>query len=644
MPGAPGTAHPARSTPSPAPHHAPGFRQSLPGAELSSAELGWPGRAGGGSAELGAAPREWLRCPGSAGGPAMGSGRCCSLLLVLVVLVVLLELPAAWGDCGPLPNISHAEPRGDAKHQQSFSVGSTVTFACVPGYTKLPFLSNIIQCLSNSRWSSLPEFCGRSCPTPRSVQFATLSPEDKMQNFYAVNTTVRYICHLAYENTTAQLPTSTCLDNLTWTEVPELCQKKSCGIPANPEHGQVILKDILKDHLLGGTARVVCDHGYRLKGASPSIRCLLEGNKAVWSPLPACQVISCPPPPAIPHGQHSGNSSGEFVLGSVTTYTCEPGLELVGQDTLRCTGDSGDSGDSGTWSGAPPACRVRTTAETNQTKPSEENPYWLASILIPSCIVPPVALGILAGIIVRRKENEKHSYNVNSQKQEVKGRDAAMHLEVMDEKKLPKPWNSYFCHTGKCHVCPSCEEQLHSALAPLSEPPHHGCAACQDWLSSQPQKPRSYSVPSVGDGDSQSPAGTSSPAMDVDMFRADGTGGAAPWRSEAEQPMDHQSDHICPTCESWLRAHTGQGDSRAVTPGERQHKGPQGPVCPPCTDRQLLSLIHGDTASSPVCPLAGQGTPAHLVPPHSPGCHLCPVCSLPSHAHLCQPQRLAPDG
>ncbi|NXA01801.1 DAF2 factor, partial [Nesospiza acunhae] len=161
------------------------------------------------------------------------------------------------GDCGPLPNISHAEPRGDTKHQQSFSVGSTVTFGCVPGYTKLASFSDTIRCLSNSHWSSLPEFCGRDCPTPRPVPFAALSPEDKMQNFYAVNTTVRYICRQGYENTTAQPPTSTCLDNLTWTEVPELCQKKSCGIPANPDHGQVILKD----HLLGATARVVCDRG-----------------------------------------------------------------------------------------------------------------------------------------------------------------------------------------------------------------------------------------------------------------------------------------------------------------------------------------------------------------------------------------------
>lgn len=60
-------------------------------------------------------------------------------------------------------------------------------------------------------------------------------------------------------------------------------------------------------------------------------------------------ALSCPPPPAIPQGQHSGNSSGEFVFGSVTTYRCEPGLELLGQDTLLC-------GDNGTWTGALPSC------------------------------------------------------------------------------------------------------------------------------------------------------------------------------------------------------------------------------------------------------------------------------------------------
>ncbi|KFR16504.1 hypothetical protein N306_00485, partial [Opisthocomus hoazin] len=95
------------------------------------------------------------------------------------------------------------------------------------------------------------------CPSPPRVLFARISREDETQNFYAVGTTVKYICRPGYENTGDQLPTSTCLDNLTWAEVPELCRRKSCGIPANPEHGNVIVNN----HLVGGTAEVVCNHG-----------------------------------------------------------------------------------------------------------------------------------------------------------------------------------------------------------------------------------------------------------------------------------------------------------------------------------------------------------------------------------------------
>ncbi|KFV91383.1 hypothetical protein N327_03824, partial [Fulmarus glacialis] len=95
------------------------------------------------------------------------------------------------------------------------------------------------------------------CPSPPRVRFARISQEDETQNFYAVDITVKYICRLGYENTTDQLPTSTCLDNLTWSEVPELCQRKSCGVPANPEHGKVITND----HLFGAKADVVCNRG-----------------------------------------------------------------------------------------------------------------------------------------------------------------------------------------------------------------------------------------------------------------------------------------------------------------------------------------------------------------------------------------------
>ncbi|KFP25653.1 hypothetical protein N325_00291, partial [Colius striatus] len=95
------------------------------------------------------------------------------------------------------------------------------------------------------------------CPSPPRLPFARISQEDGMQNYFAVGSRVRYTCRPGYENSTDQLPTSTCLDNLTWSQVPELCQRKSCGVPANPEHGKVIAKD----HLFLAKAEVVCNRG-----------------------------------------------------------------------------------------------------------------------------------------------------------------------------------------------------------------------------------------------------------------------------------------------------------------------------------------------------------------------------------------------
>ncbi|XP_056217713.1 membrane cofactor protein isoform X3 [Falco biarmicus] len=420
----------------------------------------------------------------------MGSGRRRSPLPALLVLLVLLVLPpAAWSDCGPLPTISHAEPPEDSKHQGSFSVGSRITYSCHRGYIKRPLLSDTIQCLTNSQWSNLPEFCGRSCLSPPRVHFARISQEDEIKNFYAVNVTVKYNCRPGYENTTAQLPTSMCLDDLSWSEVPELCRRKSCGIPENPEYGKVITSD----HLFGARAEVVCNRGYTLKGASRIIRCSIRGSEVGWSQLPTCQAISCSPPPAIRNGTHNGSGTEEFTYNSVVMYTCEPGLQLVGNETLHCTTENQVDG---VWSESPPECRVSTTAATNQTKPSEEkiggNPYWLVSILIPSCIV---ALGILAGIIMRCNDNKIQSYDMGLQKHEMKGRDPPTHPKGPDDEKQPLPWHSYFCHTTSCHVCPTCEEQLHAALAPHAEPPHRGCAACEDWLSTQPGTPRTLLGP-----------------------------------------------------------------------------------------------------------------------------------------------------
>ncbi|XP_035755820.1 complement decay-accelerating factor [Egretta garzetta] len=442
---------------------------------------------------------------------------------ILVVSVGTDVSRMASGDCGPLPNINHAEPPEDVKHRERFPVGFKVTYRCLAGYSKLPLLSDTMQCLANTEWSNLQEFCGRSCSSPPRVRFARLSEEDGIQNFYAVNTVVTYVCRSGYENATDQLPTSTCLDNVTWSAVPELCRRKSCGVPANPEHGKVIAND----HLFGARANVVCDHGYVLKGASTFIFCSLVGDKVAWSQLPACQAITCPPPLAIPSGKHNSNGMEKFTYSSLVTYSCDPGLQLVGNETLHCTTENGVNG---IWSGPPPKCRavVSTAATTNQTTPLEEKAegslLWLVGVFVPVFLV----LGIPAGIMVKRKFSRKDNYNMQLQKHKMGGRGPLMHPKRTDDKKQPVPWRSYFCHTTSCHVCPTCTL-------------------------------RTYLVPSIDGSESQSPGGTSSPASAAEVLRADGSGGAVLEQSEAEQPMNQKSDqHVCPVCAAPTHAHLCQ--------------------------------------------------------------------------------------
>ena len=52
-----------------------------------------------------------------------------------------------------------------------------------------------------------------------------------------------------------------------------------------------------------------------------------------------------------------GLNSLSYGLGSVATYSCDPGYALVGQTTRTCEDTNGGTVTTGTWSGTPPYCR-----------------------------------------------------------------------------------------------------------------------------------------------------------------------------------------------------------------------------------------------------------------------------------------------
>lgn len=47
-----------------------------------------------------------------------------------------------------------------------------------------------------------------------------------MRNFFPVGTNVSYVCRPGYENSSESSPSSTCLQDLTWSQPAELCRSE----------------------------------------------------------------------------------------------------------------------------------------------------------------------------------------------------------------------------------------------------------------------------------------------------------------------------------------------------------------------------------------------------------------------------------
>uniref|UniRef100_K7F779 Complement decay-accelerating factor-like n=1 Tax=Pelodiscus sinensis TaxID=13735 RepID=K7F779_PELSI len=168
-----------------------------------------------------------------------------------------------------------------------------------------------------------------------------------MKSYYPPGTTVTYVCRPGYEPTEL-MPSATCLENVTWSESPEFCTRKSCPAPEGPKNGRVVDGT---DYLFGTRVNITCNHGFKLRGRN-FIQCVLNGNP--WTQLPTCEAISCLPPLNITHGSHNRLGEEEFIFGSAVTYFCDEGFSLIGEASIHCTTNDQVNGE---WSGQAPECK-----------------------------------------------------------------------------------------------------------------------------------------------------------------------------------------------------------------------------------------------------------------------------------------------
>ncbi|XP_057241285.1 zona pellucida sperm-binding protein 3 receptor-like [Malurus melanocephalus] len=137
---------------------------------------------------------------------------------LLVLLVLVLQPTATLGSQCFVPVIAN----GQLSSAENFTYGSSATLRCEPGFVPLGGTATA-RCTINGRWyPRVPSCVPGQCPFPPPVAYADL----QHRNEFLVGTSLTYSCRHGFTLIPGVSPTITCLQNLTWSPVSQLCQSE----------------------------------------------------------------------------------------------------------------------------------------------------------------------------------------------------------------------------------------------------------------------------------------------------------------------------------------------------------------------------------------------------------------------------------
>ncbi|CAL4133700.1 unnamed protein product [Meganyctiphanes norvegica] len=206
----------------------------------------------------------------------------------------------------------------------SYVVDDEITWSCNEGY----FLEGTAtsNCTQEGTWSSSPPRCRRvSCGVPELPDYSVVNGGDFL---YGGNIT--YKCRDGYNLQGEAV--LTCAANGTWSPYYPKCVPVTCGPPSLPSH--VTAAYVIPEHgiknAFGTSVTFNCVEGYEIMGGKYQI-CENEG---LWvGSEPKCVERLCGLAPVVNNSIVHKNDS---VRPQTARYTCLPGYEFIGKDTITC--------------------------------------------------------------------------------------------------------------------------------------------------------------------------------------------------------------------------------------------------------------------------------------------------------------------
>nr|XP_035953894.1 P-selectin isoform X6 [Halichoerus grypus] len=140
-----------------------------------------------------------------------------------------------------------------------------------------------------------------------------------------------------------------CLASGTWTNEPPQCIAVQCPLLEAPGKGSMDCVHPLAAFAYGSSCKFECEPGYQVRGWA-SLRCTGSGQ---WTaPSPACEAIACGPLESPVHGSMDCSPSPRaFQDNTSCSFRCAEGFRLEGADLVQCA-------DLGRWTAPAPVCQA----------------------------------------------------------------------------------------------------------------------------------------------------------------------------------------------------------------------------------------------------------------------------------------------